>query len=172
MNPFAIPDTPGGRRRPSTRTAKARARAWPRPQPVDDVDGVGGPLAWSKEAARLVLSYPPALLSPNARVHHHELARVKAAYRRACWADAWGQLGIVGCTALGSGDAPIHVHLDFFPPNTRPRDDDNAEAAFKAGRDGLADALKCDDRRFVVTKTLHRAARSCVVVTIAGGNER
>jgi len=42
----------------------------------------------------------------------------------------------------------IHVFLDFCPPNRRARDDDNVIAAFKAGRDGLADALKIDDCHF------------------------
>ena len=39
--------------------------------------------------------------------------------------------------------------LEFVAPDKRKRDDDNMLAAFKAGRDGLADALGIDDNRFV-----------------------
>jgi len=39
--------------------------------------------------------------------------------------------------------------IEFLPPDRRKRDDDNMLAAFKAGRDGLADALGIDDNRFV-----------------------
>lgn len=46
-------------------------------------------------------------------------------------------------------DGRIHLWLDFYPPNRQRRDDDNLMAAFKAGRDGLADALGLDDARFV-----------------------
>jgi crossover junction endodeoxyribonuclease RusA len=35
--------------------------------------------------------------------------------------------------------------LTFCPPDRRRRDDDNLVAAFKSGRDGLAEALGIDD---------------------------
>ncbi|MNC70101.1 hypothetical protein D3C75_1208780 [compost metagenome] len=38
--------------------------------------------------------------------------------------------------------------LEFVPPDRRRRDDDNLVAMFKAGRDGLADALGIDDNVF------------------------
>lgn len=43
----------------------------------------------------------------------------------------------------------VHLWIDFYPPDKRHRDDDNMAAAFKSGRDGLADALKIDDKRFI-----------------------
>jgi len=49
---------------------------------------------------------------------------------------------------LVAAGGQIHVFLDFCPPNRRARDDDNIVAAFKAGRDGLADALGIDDANF------------------------
>ncbi len=45
-------------------------------------------------------------------------------------------------------DGDIHLWIDFYPPDRRHRDDDNMIAAFKSGRDGLADALKVNDKRF------------------------
>jgi len=46
-------------------------------------------------------------------------------------------------------DGPLHLWLDFYPPCNRKHDDDNLTASFKAGRDGIADALGVDDNRFV-----------------------
>jgi crossover junction endodeoxyribonuclease RusA len=48
-----------------------------------------------------------------------------------------------------AGDIPLTV--TFFPPDNRKRDRTNMEAAFKAGFDGIADALGVDDNRFVPT---------------------
>ena len=63
-------------------------------------------------------------------------------------------------------DGVIRLRIDFFPPNRARRDDDNAIAAFKSGRDGIADALKVDDARFAIVPVMHREARACVVVTV------
>ncbi|KPB75963.1 Uncharacterized protein AC505_3618 [Pseudomonas syringae pv. maculicola] len=41
------------------------------------------------------------------------------------------------------------LSLEFIPPDRRRRDDDNCIAAFKSGRDGVAQALGIDDSRFV-----------------------
>ena len=42
----------------------------------------------------------------------------------------------------------VQVFIDFYPPSKRSRDDDNLIAAFKSGRDGVADALGIDDKNF------------------------
>jgi len=63
---------------------------------------------------------------------------------------------------------PITVRLDFFPPSRAKRDDDNVPASFKAGRDGVADALRCDDARFRTITVLHAEPRSCVVFSLIG----
>jgi crossover junction endodeoxyribonuclease RusA len=39
--------------------------------------------------------------------------------------------------------------MDFYPPDHRRRDDDGLIASMKSARDGIADALKIDDRRFI-----------------------
>lgn len=92
----------------------------------------------------VTLPWPPTALSPNARVHWAKRARAASAYRMACgWA----------CKAAGL-EAPEGDRIDLFvvfvPPTRRNRDDDNLVASFKAGRDGIADALGIDDRRFRV----------------------
>lgn len=43
----------------------------------------------------------------------------------------------------------LHLWIDFYPPDRRRRDDDGLLASCKAYRDGIADALGIDDRRFV-----------------------
>lgn len=96
----------------------------------------------------VVLPWPPKELSPNARLHHMALHRVKKAYRTACWLQA-RKAGMSAATLLGAEEA--EVHLVFYPPDKRNRDADNMLASMKAGLDGLADALKVDDSIFRVT---------------------
>jgi crossover junction endodeoxyribonuclease RusA len=90
------------------------------------------------------LPWPPKECSPNARVHWSKRAKAAKQYRELCCIAAKnGRLSVEGI------DGRIHLWLDFYPPNRQRRDDDNLMAAFKAGRDGLADALGLDDARFV-----------------------
>ncbi len=91
---------------------------------------------------KLVLPWPPKELSPNARPHRMELARVKKRYRKAC-----------SNTALVQGAGPIEaaslsMRLVFVPPDRRARDVDNCVASLKAGLDGLADVLMVDDKHW------------------------
>lgn len=47
-----------------------------------------------------------------------------------------------------AGNDPIAYKVTFYPPDKRHRDDDSMIASFKAARDGIADALGVNDRRF------------------------
>ena len=147
--------------KPAKRPAALRARVKPLPTPAQ-VDGA----ALLAVGPRVVCPFPPTALSPNARGHWSKRSRAAAAYRRECWALALA----AGLTpALLAGEAgQIELFLDFFPPNRARRDDDNAIAAFKAGRDGIADALKVDDARFRAFPTMHAAPLGCVVATLCG----
>ncbi|MCU9528752.1 RusA family crossover junction endodeoxyribonuclease [Pseudomonas mosselii] len=89
----------------------------------------------------LTLPWPPAACSPNARVHWSRKSKAAKTYRYACFLLA-RQAGI----QAPKGDALLM--LEFVPPDRRRRDDDNLLAMFKAGRDGLADALGIDDNVF------------------------
>lgn len=115
---------------------------------------------------RLVRTRPPRELSTNHRIHGAKKARFVRDYREACWALALERFGCA--QAVLPAEGKLAVHLDFFPPNGNRRDDDNCEAAFKAGRDGVAGALRIDDSRFVVTRTLRAERRGCVVMTFLG----
>ncbi len=109
----------------------------------------------------VVLPWPPGQLNPNSRVHWSKKARAAEMYRYTCKlrtknvinGERWDVQALRDLVAAG-GD--MHVFLDFYPPNRRARDDDNLIAAFKSGRDGLADALQIDDRHFRTHPFLHR----------------
>jgi len=94
----------------------------------------------------VTLPWPPKDLSPNARRHYMAHARAKKKYREACRILALA----AGVKAL-AGAERLHVELTFYPPDRRPRDQDNMLAAMKSGLDGLADALGLDDRKFKTT---------------------
>lgn len=89
----------------------------------------------------LTLPWPPAACSPNARVHWARKSKAAKSYRAACHLLA-KQAGI----KAPEGEALLMI--EFVPPDRRRRDDDNLLAMFKAGRDGLADALGIDDNVF------------------------
>lgn len=158
---------------PAKKTQKRSGRAprpRPDPKPVDDIAGLpAGP----EVLGRVIVPFPPVELSPNFRGHWSKRAKVTKNYRRLCWALALEAKLKVPEYAQKDGadpDGKIAVRLDFFPPDRSIRDDDNVPASFKAGRDGIADALKCDDARFQTTVVLHREPRSCVVVTLVPAN--
>lgn len=87
------------------------------------------------------LPWPPKELNPNARMHWARLSKIKAKYRADCH---------LLCKASGVTvpDGKVRLVLEFVPPDRRHRDDDNMLASFKAGRDGLADALGINDNKF------------------------
>lgn len=90
---------------------------------------------------RLTLPYPPKELNPNQKVHW----AVKAKHAKLCRSIA------KGIAIQYKGDVPIGdlvLDLNFYPPDNRRRDDDNAISSFKNLRDGLAEGLGIDDVRF------------------------
>lgn len=89
----------------------------------------------------LILPWPPAACSPNARGHWSKKSRAAKGYRAACHL-----LARQARITAPAGEALLM--LEFVPPDRRRRDDDNLLAMFKAGRDGLAEALGIDDNVF------------------------
>lgn len=116
----------------------------------------------------VVLPWPPAELNPNKRLHWSVKRKHVKAYREACY------LLAKEARLRVPTDGRIALWLDFFPPNMRRFDDDNLVAAFKAGRDGLADALGIDDRRFVVIPFVQTKTHpgGCVTVRLTNMPER
>lgn len=115
----------------------------------------------------VTLPWPPKECSPNARGHWSKKAKAAKAYRHAC-----RTLALAARLAIPEGPGAVHLFLDFYPPDRRARDDDNLTAAFKSGRDGLADALKVDDKHFVCHPYLKTEVGGMVKVRIVKGPER
>lgn len=89
-----------------------------------------------------MLPWPPKELSPNARVHWAAKNRAVKLYRENCvWLTKAAGLRV-------DWGGIVHAFITFYPPDRRHRDDDNLVAAFKSGRDGVAQALGIDDKRF------------------------
>ena len=95
-----------------------------------------------KGCNQVLLPWPPKVLSPNARAHWGVRSKAAKSYRMQCFLFA-RKVGLVAPAGR------VLLSLEFLPPNNRRRDDDNLLAAFKAGRDGLAAALRIDDSLFV-----------------------
>lgn len=89
--------------------------------------------------------WPNRLLSPNVPGHWAKKAAAKKAYRTACKRiveETEGSMPPI------PPDGAVRVSMRFFPPSRRRMDLDNALASMKAGLDGLADGLGCDDSLF------------------------
>mgnify|MGYP000088322541 FL=1 len=106
-------------------------------------DGFSPPVAPGlRFSMSVTLPWPPAQLSPNFRTRRHSyVSRKRKEYRQACADAAWRS------GARPGRDLRL-AKIVFHPPDARNRDDDNLTAAFKAGRDGLAEAMGVDDATF------------------------
>jgi len=92
---------------------------------------------------KIELPFPPAALSGHAKGHWHSKSSVTAKYR--AWAKHAALAVGVGIM-LETGD--IQVIVAFYPPNRRG-DRVNFPNRMKPYFDGIADALKVNDSRFV-----------------------
>lgn len=114
---------------------------------------------------KVTLPYPPAKLSPNKRLHWAARAQIVAKYRRECRILTRGKIDI----APWAGPEPMPVQITFHPPDKRRRDRDNMIAAFKAGADGVADAIGVDDADWSPTYAVGEPVKGgCVIVKIGG----
>tara|TARA_B100000085_G_scaffold277523_1_gene298056 strand:- start:449 stop:865 length:417 start_codon:yes stop_codon:yes gene_type:complete len=93
----------------------------------------------------IVLGWPPSDLSPNARLHWAKLAKAKKIYRKDCYSVSKEQLKKYKFNELPE---KLVLEMTFIPPNKRNYDRDNLVARMKSGIDGLADALRINDKRF------------------------
>lgn len=105
-------------------------------------------------------------VSPNQRVHWAIRSRATKKLK---------QLSYFATLEALSGKFPpkvverVNISLNFYPPDRRPRDEDNLVACMKSYLDGIAMGLKLNDRCFHI-QSLHvgnpvKPARICVVLT-------
>ena len=100
-------------------------------------------------AVIVTLPWPDKRLSPNARLHWRAKVGPKQAARIASQHYALASKGFYSVRdALKGTEGPIPVAVRFYPPDRRHRDDDNMIGSLKSHRDGIAEVLGVDDRRF------------------------
>ena len=112
------------------------------------------------------LPYPPKELSPNSgqKMHYMKKARITKNYRELI---AWNMKAKL---LDGNEDYPTNFKITFYPRSSLA-DKDNAIASFKAGQDGMQDALGINDREFNIEYELGRPVKGGkVVVEIIDGN--
>ena len=95
----------------------------------------------------VVLGWPPSDLSPNKRLHWAKLASAKKQYRKDCYSVSKEQLKKYREITKNIPKRLV-LEMTFIPPDRRSYDRDNLVARMKSGIDGLADALKIDDKQF------------------------
>jgi crossover junction endodeoxyribonuclease RusA len=110
---------------------------------------------------KVVLPWPPKELSPNSTLHWSKKAKKKKEYRTACWA-----LSLEAGLKAPEGDGKIELEITFCPPDKRHRDADNMVAAIKSGLDGIADALKVNDKRFLPKFIFTESVMGMVILEI------
>jgi len=95
----------------------------------------------------VVLGWPPTDLSPNARKHWAVVAKAKKQYRKDCYSVSKEQLKKYKKITENIPERLV-LEMTFIPPDRRSYDRDNLVARMKAGIDGLADALRINDKQF------------------------
>jgi crossover junction endodeoxyribonuclease RusA len=81
------------------------------------------------------------MLSPNTSGHWRKKLPYKQDARKTGF---WLTMESIGYLS----EKPNGVTIKFYPPDNRKRDDDNVIASFKSYRDGIADAVKWDDKHW------------------------
>ncbi len=88
------------------------------------------------------LPWPPKELNPNENAHWKAKITPKAE------AKEYAYYMTLSHSFGWAVPEQVAITYTFYPPCVRVRDDDNFIAAMKASRDGVAKALKVDDKRF------------------------
>ena len=114
----------------------------------------------------VTLPWMPKALNPNQRGHWSVKSKAAKAYRRTCHLLTL-EAGLRGVDWEGD----IHLWIDYFPPDRRHRDQDNMIASCKALFDGLADALRVNDKRFRLHPYVKEEIGGMVKVRITRGPE-
>lgn len=111
---------------------------------------------------------PSKDLSPNARVHYRVKAQATKTARQTAVLLAYE----AGWRNLRLPEGRLHLWINFYqaPRKVLP-DDDNLLLRFKAYRDGIAQVLGIDDKRFISHPFVSNERRPGgeVVVRITGG---
>lgn len=111
---------------------------------------------------QIKLPFPPATLSGHNKGHWHAKSGIVSKHRE------WARLATMEAKPSIPPEGDIRVSVTFYPPDRRG-DRVNFPNRMKPYWDGIADALKVNDSRFLPAFHFALPAMdSCVVVTIGG----
>lgn len=111
--------------------------------------------------SRIELPFPPASLSGHNKGHWHSKSGIVAKHRD------WAKKATQAAKASVSGEGDIRVIVAFYPPNKRG-DRINFPNRMKPYFDGIADALKVNDSRFVPSYLFGEPVHGGLVVVEIG----
>lgn len=92
----------------------------------------------------ITLPFPPSSLSGHAKGHWRRKAAITKKWR------AWAHAAALAAQLQAPADGDVRIVVRFFPPNRRG-DRTNFPNRMKPIFDGVADALRVNDSRFVPT---------------------
>jgi crossover junction endodeoxyribonuclease RusA len=112
---------------------------------------------------RLVIDLPwPQGLFPNQRLPDWQKTKLIREHRQYAYLLTRSALATMTKRGephiLPEGDIPLWI-IGYPKPSGKIGDDDNLISACKAGRDGIAEALRIDDKRFITQPVEWRARR-------------
>ena len=101
----------------------------------------------------LEIPWPVKEVFPNFRQSHHwtSFTEQRKSQRDTAKAIAERCTPTQADFAVLAGLDKIPFDVEFYPPDRRHRDDDGMVGAIKSARDGIADGLNVNDRRFRAT---------------------
>ncbi len=116
------------------------------------------------------LPWPVKRVFPNAKraVNWRVYRKAEKEQRETGCILACAALPITARRAITAGDGHIPLKVTFYPPDNRNRDDDGMIGAFKHLRDGIADALQTDDRRFRASYAFEAAEKPGRIEVVFG----
>jgi hypothetical protein len=112
----------------------------------------------------LELPWPPDTLSGHHNVHWRVLQPVKKKHR------TWAAMATLAADVVVPAEGDIRVSATFYPPDRRT-DRVNMPTRLKPYWDGIADALKVNDRRFLPSYHFAEPVSNARVVIAIGGAE-
>lgn len=112
---------------------------------------------------QIELPWPPSSLSGHAKGHWRDKSSVTAKHR--AWAKAAAIAAGARTLVLPAGDIPIR--FIFIPPDRRS-DRTNFPNRLKPAIDGIAEALRVNDRRFLPSYEFHEPSKPGRVLVIIG----
>lgn len=113
--------------------------------------------------SKITLPWPPSSLSGHANGHWRSKSTPTAKHRE------WARSATLAAAPWIAAAGDIRIHVRFVPPNRRG-DRTNFPNRMKPYFDGIADALKVNDARFLPSyEFAEPKAPGCIQVTLGAG---